>query len=162
MLLDYDHTWLTVNRHVVAYYMESDVEEADGSWTTTGYIPAILSSKDETGQAFDQYVKLEVVFDKENPDGVITGARPIYKTETETVSKGNIELKENDVLQFLCDYYSYEGNYDSSYKLGSPLTVPASGLTLTNRKIDYDCNVTYRLTDIYDNHYWTPAFVDAP
>ncbi len=162
LILDYDHTWLTINRHVVAYYMESDVEQEDGSWTTTGLIPAILKSYDESGESFEQMVNLEIVFDKDNPYGVITGARPMYNGETDAIAKGNIEIKENDVLQFLCDYYTYDGKYESTHLLGSPLTVPASGLSIANRKIDYDCSVTYRLTDIYANYYWTPAFISQP
>lgn len=159
LILDYDNTWLTLNGQVVAYYLESDVAEDDGSWTTTGYIPALLSSEDEDGEAFIQRINLEVVFNKENPYGIITGARPVYvEGETSTVAKGTIALKNGDVLQFLCDYYSYDGEFSSSRYLGEPLTVNGD-LVLENLRIrNTTFSVTYLLTDIFGNKYWTPAF----
>ncbi|MBR3354239.1 MAG: peptidase C11 [Oscillospiraceae bacterium] len=161
LLLDYDNTWLTVNGKVVAYYMESDILNQDGTWVTTGVIPALLTSKDPSGTKVTQRVNLEVVFDSENPEGVITGARPVYPDgDTESVAKGNIEILENDVIQFLCDYYDYDGGFSASYSLGKePLVVPASGLKLENLNIsNTEFSVTYLLTDIYGNKYWTPAF----
>ena len=64
--------------------------------------------------------------DNDNPYGVISGALPVYPGgETETVAKNLIQVGEGDVLQFLCDYYDYKGNYQDSYALGDPLTLGA-------------------------------------
>ena len=160
LILEYDNTWLTVNGQAVAYYMESDIPADDGSWVTTGVIPAVLTSKDPSGTKVTQRVNLEVVFDSKHPDGVITGARPVYPDgDTEAIAKGNIEIVENDVIQFLCDYYDYNGGFSASYELGDPLVVPASGLKIQNLLIpDTEFSVTYLFMDIYGNKYWTPAF----
>ncbi len=155
--LDYDRTWLTVNGQAVAYYLVSDTENPDGSWTTTGRIPAMLNGTQ---------VNLTVVFDDDTPEGVITGAAPVY-TADDNVSvqaKGSVEIVAGDEIRFLCDYYDYEGNYSDSYYLGETLIVDESGLTLANSTLaEADCSVTYRLTDIYGNAYWTPAWTsEAP
>ena len=60
------------------------------------------------------------------------------------------------MIDFLCDYYDYDGNYSDSYKLGDPLVVngelrvydayfPAGTRAL----------MTYRFTDLYQQHYWS-------
>ena len=173
MLMTYNGTWLAVNGQPVAYYMTSDTEEEDGSWTTRGHIPAMLTQtlpaeyplgeeggESSQGETVTQFVYLEVVFDKANPYGVITGARPMYEGDVEGIAKGDIQIGSGDVIQFLCDYYRYDGSFDSTYKLGEPLTVGADGLRLSNIALDNDViSVTYRLTDIYSNHYWTPAWI---
>ena len=152
LLLEFDGTWLTVNGHIAAFYMDS----ADGN-TTVGHIPAMLTQTVEDGSV-TQLVYLNVVFDDDNPYGVITGARPMYAGETETVAKGDIAIGQGDTLEFLCDYYPYDNQFDSAYKLGEPLTVGSGGLEIIYHDLsDTAYSVTFRLTDIYSNHYWTPA-----
>ncbi len=145
--LSYNNTWLTLDGEVVAYYLESDTENSDGSWTTVGRIPALLN-----GEA----VNLKVVFDKTSPYGRVTGAYPLYNDgETDAVSKGNIPVQKGDRIKLLCDYYDYDGSYTASYLLGSSITVGSDGLTLENLHLGADnLRVTYRLTDIYGNQYW--------
>ena len=150
LLLTYDGTWLTVDGHAAAYYLESDTENDDGTWTTVGRIPAKLNG---------ELVNLTVVFDAENPSGTITGATPFYEGETDAQAKGGIPLEQGDELQLLCDYYTYDNEFDATYTLGEPFTVGASTPKIANMKLTgFDsCSVTWRLTDIYGNHYWTPA-----
>ncbi len=151
LLLEYDGTWLTVDGHAAAYYLESDTENDDGSWTTVGRIPAKLNG---------EFVNLQVVFDDENESGIITGATPYYSEgETNAVAKGGIAVKPGDEIQLLCDYYTYNDAYVGSYTLGDPFTVGSNGLRLTNMKLSgfSNCQASWRLTDIYGNHYWTPA-----
>lgn len=148
LIIDYDGTWLTLNGHTAAYYLVSDVLNDDGTWTTTGRIPALLNS---------QPVNLMVVFSSDAPAGTVTGAYPIYKEgETDAQAKGNIPIQDGDVIELLCDYYDYNGDWSDSYTLGEAFTVEG-GLTLTNMRIDASVEVTYRLTDIYGTHYWTPT-----
>ena len=40
----------------------------------------------------------------------MAGARIVYGDETDTVMKGLIDIKPGDTLDFLCDYYSYDGS----------------------------------------------------
>ena len=166
LLVDFDGTWMTVNGHIAAYY--SDTTEDDDF--STGHIPARLTTTkpvelplagegglSSQGETFTQFVYLEVAFDAEG-NAVITGARPMYEDETGTVAKGNITIQAGDTLEFLCDYYSYDGTFDSAYRLGEPLTVGADGLhAIYAPLLDVQGSYTYRLTDIYGNHFWTPA-----
>ncbi|MCQ2480427.1 MAG: peptidase C11, partial [Clostridia bacterium] len=148
--LDFDGTWLTLNGKACAYYLVSDTKEADGSWTTIGRIPARLNG---------QFVNLQVVFDKANPNGTVTGAYPLYEDDSIDVqAKGNIEVKAGDKIELLCDYYSLDGTYSDTYSLGEKFTVPQSGLTLENLKLNAkDVSATYRITDIYGNYFWVSA-----
>ena len=151
LLLEFDGTWLTVNGHIAAFYMDSAGEDA-----TVGHIPAMLTQAGPDGSV-TQLVCLNVVFDDANPYGIITGARPMYGDETETAAKGDIAIGEGDVIDFLCDYYTYDGQFDSAYKLGEPLSVGSGGLEIIYHDLgDAAYSVTFRLTDIYSNHYWTP------
>ena len=149
LLVEFDGTWLTLNGNTCAYYLLSDTQNADGSYTTIGYIPATLNG---------EYVKLNVVFDKENPYGVVTGAYPLNDNDADVQAKGDIQIKAGDKIQLLCDYYNTDGSYSDSYELGNSFTVPQSGLKLENLKLDLDgeqsVEFTYKITDIYGFSYW--------
>ena len=146
----YDNTWLTINGQAVAYYHTDTVESEDGSVTISGYVPAFLNG---------ERVKLIIVFDDENPEGYVTGAESDYNDQdTDTIAKNTIALQDGDKLDFICDYYSYEGEYQDSFYLGESLIVSeADGLTIANMDIGKDTRATYRLTDIYEQSYWTPV-----
>ncbi len=150
LLLEYDGTWLTLNGQVCAYYLVSDTQLDDGTWSTVGRIPAMLN-----GEA----VNLQVVFDTEHPEGTVTGAYPLYEDENIGVeAKGNIPVEQGDRIVLLCDYYNLDGSYSATYSLGNSFTVPSGGLKLRNLELSADSlSVTYRLTDIYGNHYWLPV-----
>jgi len=147
LVMKFAGEWMTINGHPAAYYMLSVTDDAEG-YLVRGRIPALLNG---------ELVDLEVVFDDENPYGVITGARPMYE-DVDVVAKGDIAIEAGDELQFLCDYYGRDGSYESTYKLGEPFTVGSAGLSVEYSKLDEDLSVTYRLTDIYSNHYWLPAW----
>ncbi|MDD2476406.1 MAG: hypothetical protein PHI32_10885 [Dysgonamonadaceae bacterium] len=148
LLIDYDGTWLSINEHVVAYYMISD-DRKDEQYTITGRVPALLNG---------ELVNIILVFNNENPYGIVTGAQINYdETVTETIAKGLIEIKQGDKIDFLCDYYTYDGEFINNYYLGEQMIVDGE-LTIGNISVgDHHCKVTYRLTDIYNNKYWTPS-----
>lgn len=145
---EYDGTWLAINDQPVAYYFMSETQEND-NYIITGRVPAMLNG---------QRVNLILIFDEENPYGYIAGAQVVYDDEvTETEAKGLVELQVGDTLDFLCDFYSYEGEYLDSYYLGEAMTVEEdmeiSNVTITDGAVQ----ATYRVTDIYNQHYWTPV-----
>jgi len=144
---DYDRTWLAINGQPVAYYFLEDMEEGE-HYAITGRVPAMLNG---------ERVDLILVFDDENPYGYVAGARTDYEEdETETVAKGLTEIKAGDQLDFLCDYYSYDGSFQDSYYLGETMTV-GENLEISNVDVgDRKVLATYRLTDIYNRQYWTP------
>ena len=139
-----DGTWLSINSQPVAYYHLSTAEEGE-HYTITGYVPVLLN-----GERMD----LILIFNDENPYGYIAGARPVYE-DTDAVARGLAEVNVGDTLDFLCDYYSYDGVYQDSYKLGEQQTVTAN-MQISNTRIDASRMLTlYRFTDLYNQQYWT-------
>lgn len=147
LIIDYDGTWLALDRHIVAYYVDS-IEEDGEYWSITGRIPAMLNG---------ELVDIIVMFNHEYPYGTVAGARINYGTLTDTAAKGLIPIVSGDVIDFLCDYYTYEEEYNNSFYLGDQMIADGE-LEVSNVSIgSAKCLVTYRLTDIYNNTYWTPA-----
>ena len=147
---NFDGTWLSIDGQPVAYYYLNTIEEGN-SYVIYGYVPAFLNG---------ERVNLILNFDSERPYGYIAGAQKVYSDGgSDTQAKMLIAIGKGDRLQFLCDYYDYDGNYHDSYKLGDPITL-GSTYEIANTPIATDlsqCRVTYRFTDVYQQDYWTPA-----
>ena len=143
---DTDGTWISINGQPVAYYRMSTSDEGD-HYTITGRVPVLLN-----GEPMD----LILIFNDENEQGFVAGARPSYSEgETDTVARLT-ELQPGDVINFLCDYYTYDGVYQSTHKLGDPLKVTdPSKLVISNTDLGGKYVALYRFTDIYGQYYWT-------
>ena len=142
----WDGSWLAVNGHPVAYYHTGTTDDGV-HYTITGYVPVLHNG---------QRSELLLTFDDANPYGYVSGIRAVYaQGETETVAKSDIAIQEGDVLEFLCDYYSYDGDYQDSYLLGEAATVTAEGLTVTDVPLEGTVKAAYRFTDLYNNQFWT-------
>ena len=141
-----DHTWLAINGHVVSYNYEGTTVD-DDAYTIVGSVPCMIN---------DVRANLILVFDSENEDGYVAGARYDYHDgETDTIAKGVTELNVGDQIDFLCDYYAYDGTYQDTYFLGDPFTVTEE-MEITNISLgDADLYATYRFSDIYNQNYWT-------
>ncbi|HBA51251.1 MAG TPA: hypothetical protein DCZ91_26325 [Lachnospiraceae bacterium] len=61
------------------------------------------------------------------------------------------------IPQFLCDYYSYDRTYQDSYLLGEPLIVTEEDLVISDVPPEGRTQASYRFTDLYDMHHWTPV-----
>jgi hypothetical protein len=149
LVIGFDGTWLALDNHVVAWYVDS-YEEDDANWSVSGRVPALLN-----GSRVDIIVK----FDNDYPYGVVCGARTLYSDVSGIipVPKGLVTISAGDTIDFLCDFYSYAEDYLDSYYLGEAMVADGE-LTVSNVMIGNNrCLVTYRLTDIYNNTYWTPA-----
>jgi len=145
---EYDGTWLSINGQIIAYYHLDTVEEGN-HYSISGYVPVLLNGN---------RAELILVFDDARPDGYLAGARDVYRDEQiQTVAKNLTELKNGDKIEFLCDYYSYDGTYQDSYRLGDAMayngTVTISNIRISNGKTQ----ATFRLTDVYQQTYWTPV-----
>lgn len=144
-----DRTWLAINGQPVAYY-HVDTTEIGDDYTITGRVPALLNG---------ERVNLWIVFDNEHPYGTIAGAAPDYDKKTsDVVAKNMISLKQGDKLDFLCDYYSYKGDYKDSYYLGEQMTVGSSMDTMEISNVDVgsgSVRLMYRFTDIYNQPHWS-------
>ena len=152
-------TWLALscdeaNWTVVPYYYTDSTYNEDGSqYTINGYVPVLLNG---------EKAHLLLSFTNENPKGVVAGATYIYdepvvaKNFTGTGDNEELPgLKDGDELQFVCDYYDYNGNFVDSYILNDPFiingTIHIGDIDIS----DYKVLATYQFTDIYHQTYWT-------
>ena len=101
---------------------------------------------------------MEWIFDSNTPYGYIAGARSDYRDgETETVAKSMDSLEIGDRIDFVCDYYAYDGTYLNSYLLGDTLVYDGTE-EISDVYINADAaSATYLITDIYNQNYWTPV-----
>ena len=82
LLADYDDTWLAINQQPVAYYYLDTFDDGE-NYAIYGRIPALLNG---------DRVNLLVVFDNENPHGVIAGANFDYTLDgVEAIAKNLVE-----------------------------------------------------------------------
>ncbi len=152
LVADTSRNWLAIDGHTIAYYHTDTVEnEETGEFTITGYVPAYLNN---------ERVNLILIFDSEDPNGYIAGAEPAYGTEeTETVAKSIVDLNEGDKIDFICDYYSYDGEYTDTYYLGEPLTY-SKDLKISNTDVGKgEVRLMYHFTDIYNQEYWSEPII---
>ena len=140
-----DGTWLSINKQPVAYYHLDTVDFGD-DYTITGRVPAELNG---------ERVDLILLFTDEEPYGYVAGADPDYdENVTETVSRGLIELKDGDKVDFICDMYDYSGNYQGSFYLGDTWTVSGQP-EISNTNVGAGYTAMYKFTDIYNNSCWS-------
>ena len=144
---EYDGTWLAIDDQPVAYYYVDSIYNGD-DYVITGRVPVLLNGS---------RAELLLVFDNANPKGYIAGARAVYAGgETETEAKSVSELTAGDQIEFICDYYSYAGVYQNTYRIGDPLTYRGNH-RISNVEIDKNAaKASYLFTDIYCQEYWTP------
>ena len=143
----YSGTWLAIDGQPIPYYHTGTVDDGD-AYAISGYVPCLLNG---------ERAELLLTFDNDRPYGYIAGARRVYADgETETVAKSGGELQAGDVIDFVCDYYRYDGTYSDSYLFGSRWIYRAdaeiSDVTIDASRV----SATYRFTDIYGQNYWTP------
>ncbi len=148
LIMAYDGTWLSLNGQIVAYYLVSE-DQVDESYTILGRVPALLNGT---------RVNIILEFSDANPYGAVLGAQYDYGADsTETVMKGLVEIVEGDVIDFLCDYYDYDGSFSDAYYLGEQM-IATGEWTIGNATLgDVNWQMTYRITDVYGGQYWTPT-----
>ena len=147
LLGDSGSSWLAIEGQPVAYYHTVTVDDGT-NYTITGRVPVLHNGS---------RAELILVFDNDHPHGFVAGVQAVYlEGETDTIAKNMTGLQNGDTLEFLCDYYSYSGEYQDSYLLGEPLTVTQE-LTISDVPLEGATQATYRFTDLYHQHYWTPV-----
>ena len=148
LIYEFDGTWLSIDRQPVAYYRIGYVEQEE-CYAEVGYVPAYVNGI---------RANLIIVFDQDNPYGYIAGAQQVYLNgETDAQAKNMVGIGKGDSIQFVCDYYDYQGVYQDSFKLGDAITL-GDEVEIGNTYVDAEkCRLTYCLTDIYQQQYWTPV-----
>ena len=146
LLAPTEMTWIAVNDQPVAYYHESTLQQGNG-YEILGRIPVLYN-----GERADLVVR----FSHTEAYGQIVGVRKVYdQGETETAPKTMDTVKDGDIIDFVCDYYSYEGEYLDSYMLGERLVVEGELIVSDVYIDDSAAQLTYLFTDIYNQQYWT-------
>ena len=149
LIMAYDGTWMSLNGQIVAYYLVSE-DQVDDSYTIVGRVPALLNGT---------RVNIILEFTNDNPNGAVLGAQYDYAaTDTATVMKGLVEIVSGDKIDFLCDYYNYDGTFNDAFYLGEQMTATGSweiGNAPLGDGVNWD--MAYRITDLYGGQYWTPT-----
>ncbi len=144
LIIDYDEKWVALDGNPVAYYYDTYEPVGDDDYIIRGHIPAYLNDE-----------RVNIVVEFTGHDQVVLGALKVYENGTE--GKGLIELETGDVIEPICDFYTYNGEYVDSYYLGDPIKVigevTLNDVSLTNSSYVY----CYRITDVLNNERWTPA-----
>ena len=119
----------------------------NGLYITTKFTPVLLNG---------ERVNLVLEFNEETDMDSVLGAQDVLATGVQ--AKGYRALEPGDVIQPVCDYFTYDGTFAAQYTLGDPFIVPEDAVlpvvnkTITGGRMLY----TARLTDIYQANYWLP------
>ncbi len=152
-----DNTWFSIDGQPVAFYYEDTTETEDGDTIVQARVPAFIDGV---------RCNLIIIFDNAHPSGYIAGARYDYSDDLDDfgaesvsdmpVAKGVTEIEEGAAIDFICDFYDYDGFYQDSYYLGEQITY-SDDLVCSYEDVGAGSKITYLLTDIYNSEYWTPA-----
>lgn len=148
LLAQKDLTWIVAssdgeNWQVVPYYYTSSLKDGD-ELISYGKIPVLLNGN-----------KANLLIQIDDEAIKVIGAVNTYD-ETKVIAKNTIQLSEGDEIQFICDYYKYDGTFQDSYILGDKLIVGAKGVLLGDGDIStYKTLANYEIQDIYRQSYWT-------
>ena len=151
LILNYgaDNTWVAIGGQVVCYYAEETIVNGDVT-TYTGYVPAVLNGSTD----------IEIILQWDNADGYILGYRLSDSNsaigDEGTIGKGYLQFNQGDVIDYVCDYYTYDGTYDAQYYFGEPMTIGDTLPAVTYEDVGanpvLEC---YMIVDIYQNYSWT-------
>jgi hypothetical protein len=148
LIIDFDNTWVSLNGQTVCFYSIEDISFGSGSWYNYGYVPCEINDRD---------AELIVVWDSQNPSGFVAGWR--YDTAGSASMKGLFDLEDGMEINFVCDYYTYDNDFEASYYFGEPLIVSGEIEVSYEDVGDNDVEVYYELYDIYQNTYWTESII---
>jgi len=148
LVVDFDYTWIALDGQVVPYYFEYETPSGADEWYTYGYVPATLDDGTE--------IEIMVYWDEEHLGGYVAGYRVVQSSDTLSApQKGLKSFEDGDVIDFSCDCYTYDGEYDGVYSFGENLTVDGEISVSYEYVGDFTTNVCYELTDIYNNSITT-------
>lgn len=151
LLITFDNYWVALDGMCVPYYAESTVSSGDDI-VFTGYVPAMLNK--ETN------IDIILKWDTANSDGYIAGYRYTLGNsptgEGGTVGKGLLQFMPEDTVRIICDYYTYDGNYEQTYALGDSIAIGAQLPVVSYEDIGPNpVIVSFMITDLYQSQSWT-------
>lgn len=143
-------TWLTasidgLNWQLVPYYHLYQTEY-DDEITYMGRIPVMYNG---------DYANLVTLLSDDEFE--VIGVLMDYREGVDVVAKTLYELNEGDEIEFVCDYYDYDGNYSDTYILGEKMVV-VDDIYLGDTNLDeYNILASYEFKDIYQQAYYSSA-----
>ncbi len=145
--IEFDGTWLAINGDNIHYEVIERTDEFE-----KGKVPAVVN---------DERVFLILYFDKQNPDGEIIGYEPDYEDAEQMVfEKGLRPLMPGDTIDYVADYYDYNGGFEDEHYINDKVTVGKEPLKIFYESLgDGECLIYYRLTDIFGNVYYTEPVI---
>ena len=150
LIADEGKVWISINNQPVAYYHLDTLDDGT-NYTITGRVPCLVNG---------ELANLLLVFDNENEKGYVAGIMTDYSQDEyiNVVGKTAEDLQPGDIIQPICDLYTYDGAYQDSYKMGNEIEIENSALELTISDTilgEGNSLVTYRFTDMYGANHWT-------
>ena len=137
--------WITLNGKIVAYYVETaDQNEA------YGYIPVEING-----------LRYELTTYYDGDAFRVVGARRVYKDETEAIAKTEEALEFPITIQPIFDFYDSNYEYQDSFRYGDAIAVSSpADLKVEEMAFTDPENLlySYRLTDIYQQKWWTNTY----
>lgn len=148
LMVDFDYYWVSLNGQNVPFNYEYQTPSFAKEQYTYGYVPALLND--------DEQIEIMIYWDERHTDGYVAGYRLYTGDENISVpQKGLKQFTNGDTLEFLCDYYTYDGDYEGTYSIGDTLTVNGEIEVGYEHIGDYTTVICYALTDIYNNVFTT-------
>ena len=97
---------------------------------------------------------LLVEFSAQEPGGKILGAEMVYEGGMDGKL---IPIQDGDEIEFICDYYDYDGNYSRSFVLGDKIVIK-DNLYLGDIELkDHNILASYEFKDVYQQAYYSSA-----
>ncbi|MDO5455688.1 MAG: clostripain-related cysteine peptidase [Eubacteriales bacterium] len=156
LIADSGRAWLAINGEAVPYYHTDTVDDGT-SYTITGRVPCLIN---------DEKSNLIIVFNNEHPNGYVAGAYADYgeDDEVDVIAKNMTALEAGDTIDFVCDFYRYDGTFEGNYKKNRQIVIVdpdalEEELAVSDMEFldDERTIMTYRFVDIYGKEYWTEA-----
>lgn len=147
---DYQGYWLAVNTWECAYYRQSEIVDDEGNNIVTGYIPVLYNG---------ERARLIVTFTNSDVTSVVVQMDYSRDENPSDIAAKTAEIQEGDEIVLIADYYDYDGTYQDTYKISDTLVATADGFDISDVELQDpgSANACYRITDIYNQTYWTPV-----
>lgn len=151
LYITFDNTWVALNGQVVPYYLSDTGSLANGQQYSEGFVAARLTDG-ITGEEKD--IVIDIIWNLDTLEAKVIGYKDVVN-EGEQAARKIFKFKNGDIIQALCDYYTYDGEYDDEYDFGDPIEVNGE-ITVSYEELG-DCAVLagLQIVDIYDQEYWT-------
>ncbi|MBQ1506704.1 MAG: hypothetical protein IIZ48_08065 [Erysipelotrichales bacterium] len=142
--------WMSINGMIIPYYYVAFNGQENGDYVNIGRVPVLMDGTPAN-------LILAQIKEGDSLGWVVAGASFEYNEDPESAiqAKNLTELENGTKLEFVCDYYQYDGTYEDSYVINE-MTVDGTW-TIGNMDLDDPENLvaTYQFTDIYQKDYWT-------